>query len=52
MFAVLTDINKVLPIIETVKSQYQDMVCNIAAVNSPKQFIISGDLQLLSQVEY
>jgi len=50
MFAVLTDFNKVSSVIENIKAQNQDMVCNIAAINSPKQFIISGDLQLLSQV--
>ena len=50
MFAVLTDVNKVLSVIESCKALFPNLVCNVAAVNSPKQFIISGDLELLSQV--
>jgi len=50
MFAILTDYDKVVGRLEEIKAQYPGLVCDIGAVNSVKQFIISGDLELLSQV--
>ncbi len=51
MFAVLADINKVIEKVNETKSENPELVCNVAAINSPKQFIVSGSLPLLNLVK-
>ena len=51
MFAVLTDYEKVAGKVQEIKDQHPGQVCDIAAVNSGKQFIMSGDLELLTHVK-
>lgn len=36
--------------LEKVKAQFPDLVCEISALNSPKQTLISGDSAILAQV--
>ena len=50
MFVVLSDYEKILSLVNEVKEQHKDLVCDIGSINSPKQFIISGDLELLNEV--
>ena len=51
MLLLLGDFNKISPIVEEIKSNHPEHVCEVGAYNSPKQTLLSGDSEILGIVK-
>lgn len=50
MVIFLTDYSKVESTVKEIKEKYSSLVCDVASINSPKQFLLSGELEVLNEV--